>query len=60
MSAVATLPTASAVDAAWARYSEIAARVVADPSLLCDLDHCRELAIAWEEWRDLFLAWRPK
>lgn len=58
--AVAILPTEPAVDAAWQRYAEIAARVGSDPALLADLDHCHELAIAWEAWRDLFLAWRPK
>jgi hypothetical protein len=58
--AVVTLPTDSAIEAAWDRYTAIARRVANDPMLLIDPAHCQEFALAWEAWRDLFLARRPK
>jgi hypothetical protein len=60
MSAVATLPTARAVDAAWHRYADLMRAAVDTPALLADRHHCEQLAIAWDEWRDLFLAGRAK
>jgi hypothetical protein len=57
MSAVAILPTRSAVDHAFARYTGLVRQCETDPPLRADLDHNIAIARAWAEWRDLFLAW---
>lgn len=58
--AVAILPTDAAIEAAWERYTEIARRVVDEPELLLDRDHCAEFSLAWADYRDLTLARRPR
>lgn len=45
------------VDAAWQRYIDLVAER-ADKNLWADLAHNQRIALAWDEWRDLFL--RPE
>jgi hypothetical protein len=54
------LPTNSAIEQAWARYAALARAVLETPDLLLDRDHAQKLVVAWEEWRDLYLAGRVK
>lgn len=54
--AVAILPTDAAIEAAWERYRVIANLIVDDPKLLLDRAYAERNALAWAEWRDLFLA----
>jgi hypothetical protein len=58
--AVAILPTDAAIEAAWARYRDLIRAAQDRPELSLDLAHCEATALAWAEWRDLFLARRPK
>jgi len=58
--AVAILPTDAAIEAAWERYVALTRAAIGDPSLAADLAHCEATAIAWAEWRDLFLSGRQK
>ncbi len=58
--AVTTLPTPLAIDMAWTRYADLVHAASQNPALAADRAHCEALALAWAEWRDLFLAWRPK
>lgn len=53
---VTTLPIAANVDAAWARYTAVVARSVADPTLLTDRDYCSSCVRAWAAFRDLMIA----
>ena len=56
MSAVAILPTAPAIDAAWQRYVTLETESDRDPALRVDLQHNIAKVRAWAAWRDLFLA----
>lgn len=53
---VTTLPIAANVDAAWARYTAMVARSVAEPALLTDRDYCSACVRAWAAFRDLMIA----
>ena len=57
MGVVAILPTRQAVDDAWERYAALMRPIVDDPALLLDRPFSEELAIAWADWRDLWVVW---
>ena len=56
MSAVARLPTPVNAEAAWERYAALARAWADDPATRLNLSANQNLARAWAEWRDLFLA----
>ena len=57
MGQLSVLPVPSAIDAAWERYSRLAAALGENHSLAADRAHMEEMARAEMAWKRAYQAW---